>query len=147
MTQTDAGPAKPLPPMEGLARQFYEWCGRGELRFQRCVACKAWRHPPREMCPDCGSWEWEWVQSTGRGRVFSWTVATRALHPAFKEDLPYAAVVIEMDEGVRMVSRVVDCLPDELTVDMPVEVAYERVTEGVILPYFRRRKRANTGKE
>lgn len=140
MDQSEAAPAKPLPPMEGLAGQFYEWCRRGELRLQRCSVCKAWRHPPREMCPECGSWDWDWTKSSGQGRVFSWTVATRALHPAFKGDVPYAAVIIQMEEGVRLISRVMDCLPDELTVDMPVEVSFEQVTDDVVLPYFRLRR-------
>ncbi|HET8944540.1 MAG TPA: OB-fold domain-containing protein [Dehalococcoidia bacterium] len=147
MRDTDAVPAKPLPPADGLAREFYKWCGRGELRFQRCLACNPWRHPPREMCPGCGAWEWEWDKAAGHGRVFSWTVATRALHPAFKSEVPYAAVVVEMDEGVRLLSWVLDCLPDELTIDVPVEVVFERVAEEVTLPYFRRAHHPNGGKE
>jgi hypothetical protein len=62
------------------------------------------------------------------------------LHPAFKDSTPYAPVVVEMDEGVRLVSEVVDCKPDELTIDMPVEVLFDAVTPGVTLPKFRRKK-------
>ena len=71
--------------------------------------------------------------------MFTWTVATRAIHPAFEHDVPYAAVVVEMEEGVRLLSRVLDCPPDELTMDMPVEVAFETVTPEVTLPVFRRK--------
>jgi hypothetical protein len=71
--------------------------------------------------------------------VFTWTVATRALHPAFEPDVAYAAVVVEMDEGVRLLSRVLDCPPDELTVDTPVQVTFEAVTPNVTLPMFRRK--------
>ena len=133
--------AKPLPAMQGLAKEFYAWCKQRELRFQRCGDCGAWRHVPRELCPQCGSWKWEWARSTGRGTVFTWTVVARALHPAFQQDTPYAPVVIEMDEGVRLLSQVVGCAPEELTIGMPVEVVFEDVTAEVTLPRFRRLSR------
>jgi hypothetical protein len=130
--------AKPLPARRGLAREFYDWCAKHELRFQRCASCGAWRHVPREMCAGCGSMAWTWERSSGRGRVFTWTVAARPLHPAFAEDVPFAPAVIEMEEGVRIVSTVVDCPPDELVIDMPVEVVFEDVTPEITLPKFRR---------
>ncbi len=76
---------KPLPELVGHAKDFYAWCHRGDLRFQRCSDCDAWRHVPREMCAKCGSDEWKWVKSGGKGTVFTWTVAERAMHPAFVE--------------------------------------------------------------
>jgi hypothetical protein len=130
--------AKPLPVLEGLAGEFYGWCRRHELRFQRCTRCLAWRHVPREMCPACGSREWEWARASGRGTVFTWTVVARALHPGYAADAPLAPAVIEMDEGIRLLSVVVDCAPEELVVGMPVEVTFEAVTPEVTLPKFRR---------
>ncbi len=127
---------RPLPSTESLAGEFYSWCKRGELRFQRCTSCGAWRHVPRELCASCGSEEWEWTRSSGRGRVFTWTVVARAMHPAFQDDVPYAPAVIELDEGVRLVSRVA-CPPDELRIDMPVEAVFVDVTPEVTLPVFR----------
>ena len=133
--------ARPLPTMAGLAGEFYGWCRKHELRFQRCTACGAWRHVPRELCAACGSWAWEWARSSGRGTVFTWTVAVRAMHPAFQEAVPYAAVVIEMEEGVRILSTVTDCPPGELAIGMPVTVAFDDVTPEVTLPTFRRAPR------
>jgi uncharacterized OB-fold protein len=130
--------SKPLPAMQGLSGAFYDWCRRHELRFQRCRDCAAWRHVPREMCAKCGSWDWDWEQSSGRGRLFSWTVVARPLHPAFAEDAPYAPAVIEMEEGVRILSRVVDVPPDELAIGMPVSVAFDDVSPEISLPVFRR---------
>jgi uncharacterized OB-fold protein len=127
--------------MAGLAGEFYGWCRKHELRFQRCTACGAWRHVPRELCAACGSWSWEWARSSGRGTVFTWTVAVRAMHPAFQEAVPYAAVVVEMEEGVRILSRVTDCAPDELAIGMPVTVAFDDVTPEVTLPTFRRARK------
>ncbi|MBP1687292.1 MAG: hypothetical protein H6Q33_3435 [Deltaproteobacteria bacterium] len=138
MTETATPFNKPLPVLDGLAKEFYDWCKQHELRFQRCTDCGAWRHVPREMCAECGSWNWEWAKASGRGTVFTWTVVARALHPAFQSDTPYAPVVVEMDEGVRLLASVVDCPPDQLRIGMPVEVIFDAVTPEVTLPKFRR---------
>ena len=129
---------KPLPELEGFAADFYRFCKAGELRFQRCTDCGAWRHVPRELCAGCGSWSWEWAASSGRGTIFSWTVVGRALHPAFVDSVPYAPTVVEMEEGVRLLTEIVDCAPEELEIGAPVEVSFEAVTDAVTLPRFRR---------
>jgi uncharacterized OB-fold protein len=135
MTQTSTEYGKPLPTMAGFAKEFYEHCRQGELRFQRCTSCGKWRHVPRHKCGACSSWEWEWARSSGRGQVFSWTVVCRPMHPEFVE-VPYAPAIIEMEEGVRLVSWVVDCPPDELRKGLPVEVFFDSVTDEVTLPKF-----------
>ena len=137
MSEARPGTTKPLPVLEGLTGEFYEFCRRGALHFQRCSDCRAWRHVPREMCAACGSWEWSWQPSSGRGVVFSWTVVTRALHPAFQDATPYAPVIVEMEEGVRLLSRVEGIAPEDLAIGMSVEVAFETVSEDVTLPVFR----------
>jgi uncharacterized OB-fold protein len=138
MAGSEAGYWKPLPLMRGFTGQFYEHCRNGELRFQRCKGCGKWRHVPRNTCAGCGSWDWEWARSSGRGRVFSWTVVRRPMHPDFVQEVPYAPAIIEMEEGVRLVSWVVDCPPEELRTGMPVEVLFDAVTPEVTLPRFRR---------
>ncbi|MFP6626259.1 MAG: OB-fold domain-containing protein [Deltaproteobacteria bacterium] len=132
---------KPLPSTHGLGGEFYAWCRKGELRFQRCSDCEAWRHVPREMCAECGSFDWSWQASSGRGRLFTWTVATYPLHPAFKDDTPYASCVVELEEGVRVVTQITDCSPEELEMDMAVEVVFDEVSEEISLPKFTRSKR------
>ncbi|MBK7170192.1 MAG: OB-fold domain-containing protein [Gammaproteobacteria bacterium] len=130
---------KPLPVLEGLSGEFYAWCRQGELRFQRCTDCGTFRHVPRQLCADCNSFAWEWARSSGRGTVYTWTVVQRALHPAFGDATPMAPVVVEMDEGVRLLGNMIDCTPQELAIGMPVEVEFEAVTPEVSLPRFRRR--------
>ena len=138
MSVPDLTSATPLPRLVGLTKEFYDWCRRGELRFQRCGDCGAWRHVPRPMCAGCGSSRWEWARASGRGTIFTWTVAARAMHPAFRAAVPYAPVVVEMAEGVRLLSQVIDCPPDQLAIGMPVEVVFEAVTPEITLPRFRR---------
>ena len=92
---------------------------------------------PRESCAACGSFNWSWERSSGKGQIFSWTVVHRALHPGFASDVPYATVVIELAEGVRMVSRVLDLDPEQLCVGLPVVVVFDDVTPEITLPKFR----------
>lgn len=137
MIDTFAGLDRPLPVMSGLSKEFHDWCRQGELRFQRCSHCGAFRHVPREICAQCSSFDWTWEKSSGLGTIFTFTVVARALHPAFAKAVPYAPVVVEMAEGVRLVSRVVDCPPDQLAIGMAVRVDFETVGD-VVLPCFRR---------
>jgi len=129
---------KPLPKLDGLTKEFYDWCRQGELRFQRCKHCGSFRHVPREICAECSSFDWEWVRSSGRGSIYTWTVVERALHPAFGKSTPYAPIVVEMEEGVRLLTQMLDVPPDQLKIGMPVRVAFQLVTAEVTLPYFRR---------
>jgi uncharacterized OB-fold protein len=89
------------------------------------------------MCPRCGAARWEWSESSGRGRVYSWTVTHQALHPAFASETPYVVAVVELEEGVRVVSRLRGLPPDRLALDLPVQVEFERVADGIALPRFR----------
>jgi uncharacterized protein len=128
---------KPRPVLEGMTAAYYEHCARGELRFQRCDNCGAWRHPPRVLCAGCGSPRWSWGRSTGRGRIFTWTVVHQAMNPAFLAEVPYAVIVVETDEGVRVVTNLRGAGPEALRLDLPVEVTFEAVDDTLTLPMFR----------
>jgi uncharacterized OB-fold protein len=124
----DAKPYKlPLPRVGGYSAQFYKFCRDHELRFQRCADCGAWRHVPRDMCAKCGSSKWEWTRSSGKGKV-----------PQFADKVPYSPAIIELEEGVRMVSWVSDVKPDEFQLGLPVEVVFDDVAPDCALPKFRR---------
>ena len=129
---------RPLPRRRGMAGEFYEYCKKHELRFQRCTGCDTWRHVPRDMCAKCGSFNWEWAQSSGKGTLFSWTTVMQPMLPQFADRVPYSPVVIEMDEGVRILSELVDVPNEELRLGLPVEVAFDDVTPEVTLPKFRK---------
>src|SRR5690348_13688323 len=112
--------AKPVPRGDGLNGEFYAHAARHELRFQRCDDCGAWRHMPRYACAACGSAKWDWALSSGRGKLYSWTVTHRSFHPGFNEDVPYAVAVVEMEEGVRMVSQVQELPLSEYRLGRPL---------------------------
>lgn len=129
---------RPLPPRHPDSEAFWDFCRRRELRIQRCSACGTWRHYPRPVCDRCHARAFEWAPVSGRGRVYTWTVAHHAFHPGFAGDLPYAVVTVELEEGPRMISQVVDVAPEDLRIDMPVEIVFEDVAPEVTLPKFRR---------
>jgi uncharacterized protein len=134
MTTSDAPRALPQPV--GLAADWYAHLARGELRFQRCVGCGRWRHPPRHLCPACGSAAWFWTVADGRGVLFSWTVTHQAMHPAFADAAPYAVVVVELDEGVRVVSGVRGLEPADLHLGLRLRAEIDRVDDAIGLLYF-----------
>jgi len=132
---------RPLPqPDDDLDAAFWQHCAREELRFQRCGNCGTWRHLPRLRCASCGSGEFAWERSSGRGRVYSWTVTHQSPIPAFAPRLPFAALVVELEEGVRMVAGLAEADVRELRLDLPVEVVFERVGADAALPSFRPRR-------
>ena len=126
-----------LPILHGYTKEFYDWCHKRELRFQRCQQCGTWRHPPRPMCHSCHSLQWEWAPTKGKGKVYCWTTVHQALDPAFAETVPYAAVVVELDEGPRLTTWVTDISPDDLHIGMPVELWFDDVSDEVTLPKFK----------
>lgn len=116
---------------------YWEGAARGELLLQRCKDCGAFRHPPTPMCSSCTSLETEWVPAGGRGEVFSYTIAHHVVHPAMADKVPYAIVLIKLEEGPYIISNLVDCENDLVRIGMPVEVVFEKMTDEVTLPKFR----------
>jgi uncharacterized OB-fold protein/acyl dehydratase len=114
---------------------FWEGVERGELLLQRCESCGALRHPPRPMCPHCQSLDWEATRACGRGTIYSYAVTHYPEFPPF--EYPFATAIVELEEGARIVSNLVDADLDKLSVGMPVEVVFREVEEGLALPLFR----------
>lgn len=124
-----------LPAPVGLNADFYAFCARGELRLQRCTACRTWRHPPRFRCAACGSDGFTWEPVSGRGHVFTWTVTHRPIDPAFTP--PYAVVIAELQEGPRLVGNLRGIEPAELALGLPIVVEIEPVSDSIGLLWFR----------
>jgi uncharacterized protein len=124
----------PAPDPSGLSKPFWDGCQRGELLFQRCADCGAATHTPAYICSQCTSRALTWERSSGRGVVYSWTVVWRPQIPAF--EVPYAPVIVDMDEGWQMLSNLVGCAVDDVAVGLPVEVEFHAVASGFQLPYF-----------
>jgi len=125
----------PLPQPTELSKPHWDGCRDGVLRVQRCAACSRYVFIPQPICTHCQSDQLEWVDSCGRGRVYSHTTVHRPPRPEF--DVPYVVAIVELDEGWHMLTNLIDCAPESVKVDMPVEVAFQRMSDRITLPMFR----------
>lgn len=128
---------KIIPQVTDELRPFFEGARNGRLVVQKCDACGKLRFPPAVVCAECMSRNLSWVAVSGRGTVYSYTIMHRAYHPAFAGKLPYALVVVELEEGGKITSNVVGIDPHRLKCGMPVEVTFENITDEVVLPKFK----------
>ena len=132
-----ASPGKLVPRIDEESRGWFEGLARHELWLQRCGSCGTIRFHPRAVCTVCLSSEVAWERSSGRGTVYTFTVTFQNQAPGFREELPYVLAVVELGDGVRMLTNIVGCPPDAVRIGMPVEVVFEDVTPEVTLPKFR----------
>ena len=129
---------KPVPKYGADTAPYWEHVKEHSLHLQKCASCGKLRMYPRPMCDNCYSLESEWVPAKGTGKVYSWCTVFQPVHPAWKDELPFTIVEVELDEGVRIRSTVVDVPHDQLQVGMPVEAIYDDVSDEVTVVKFRR---------
>ncbi len=138
MTDGGGSTATPHPALWGVLYRssgpFWDAVSGHELKLQRCAGCQRWLVPPRPMCPGCNSMESEWVPVSGRGKVYSWVTYAESPHPGFPS--PHTVVLVELDEGPRLVSNPVGITADELEIGLPVQVVYEDVSDEFTLFKF-----------
>ena len=135
--------SKPLPRVDEESKGFWEALRRHELYIQRCRDCATQRHYPRAVCPVCLSDRTEWVRCSGKGTVYTFTVTYQNQGAGFRDSLPYVLAYVELAEGVRMLTNIVDCAPDTVRIGMPVEVVFDDVTPAATLPKFKPAGRAH----
>ena len=133
-------PDMPVPEVEALTEPFWTAARAGRLVIQHCTECGTYRHLPHVLCSTCQSSAHDWVESAGTGTVFTYTIVTHPVHAATAAVVPYNVVVVELDDcgGVMVPGNVVDCAPDEIQAGMAVTVVFERVTDEITIPRFRR---------
>ena len=120
----------PQPLIDSDSRMYWEGLALGELRLQRCDACSRYVFYPRSICPHCFSNQLSWVTATGKGTIYSYTVAHQA------HEVPFVIAIVELEEGVRMMTRIVGAQRERIAIGQPVRVTFESVDENVTLPYF-----------
>ncbi|HEY3673163.1 MAG TPA: Zn-ribbon domain-containing OB-fold protein [Acidimicrobiia bacterium] len=126
---------RPAPIVTEDSAAFWDAADEGRLVAQRCAACGRLRHPPRPMCPECNSLEVEVVELSGRGVVYSYALLHHPQHPAFEYPVP--AVLVDLDEGIRIVSNVVGVEPGDIRIGLPVHVEFVPTDGEHQVPVFR----------
>ena len=126
-----------LPDITPLTRPYWEGAQAGKLRLQQCLACSNTWHPPSPACAACGAPDFEWRDATGRGRIHSFIIVREALDPSFENRLPLVIALIRLDEGPLLISNILDCDPEHVSVEMPVGITWEPLSADIVLPQFR----------
>ncbi len=133
----------PIPIADEASEPFYAGAKEGKLMLVRCSQCGRHRLPGRDRCSDCWSTEAEWVQGSGYGKLYSFGLMHQKYHPAFAEVTPYNYAIVELDEGPRLVTNIVECPVEEMRTDMPVEAVFDDVSDETTLIRFRPRNEAS----
>jgi uncharacterized OB-fold protein len=124
----------PLPRPTAISAPHWDGCREGVLRVQRCTTCRVLVFIPRAGCPHCLTETLEWIESSGRGTVYSYSVVHRPQRPEF--EVPYVVAIVELEEGWQMLTNLVDCAPEIVRVGMPVAVAFRKMDDEITLPFF-----------
>jgi len=124
-----------LPNPTGASRPFWDGAAEEELRIQHCDACESWVFYPRKICPHCFDLDLSWKRASGDGTILTYTIVHDAAIPAYEDDTPYPLAVIELDEGPQMMTNILGCDVDEVSVEDEVQVTFED-RDGQLIPQF-----------
>ena len=132
---SEASSRIPLPRPTALSAPHWTGCREGVLRVQRCEDCDHYVFIPEPVCTRCLGERLAWVETSGRGTLYSYTVVHRPQQPSF--EVPYIPIIVEMEEGWHMLSNLKEIEPGDVVIGLPLEVFFERMSDEITLPYFR----------
>ena len=118
---------KPLPVPTPVSRPFWEGLADGKVRIQKCDACGTWVFYPRSRCSSCLSDRLRWRDVSGKGTLYTFTIARQPTSPHFADETPQLLAVVELDEGVRLMSLLHGCTIDEVEIGMPVRLCWDTI--------------------
>jgi uncharacterized OB-fold protein len=132
-----AAPRRDLPTVEDETRPFWDAARDGKFLIARCGNCHRAHHYPRPFCPFCWSEDVSWEAASGRATLYTYSTVYVNDLPPFAERLPYVAAVVDLEEGPRVMTNIIDCDPSALEIGMPVQVAFVELTDEITAPVFR----------
>ncbi|MBT3943769.1 MAG: Zn-ribbon domain-containing OB-fold protein [Chloroflexi bacterium] len=129
---------KPIPIPQPESDNYWEGAKAGELRLRHCDDCNQAYFYPRNICPDCGNNNTSWIVASGKAKIHTFAIVHRPPHPGFMDDIPYVPAIVELEEGPRMATQIVnvEADPSAISIDMPVKVVFESITDEISLPKF-----------
>jgi uncharacterized OB-fold protein len=128
---------KPVPVPTKETQPYWDGCKQHELRVQKCAACGHHQFYPRLYCTACMSDRVEWVKTSGRAKVLSYTIIYRPVTQAFAGNVPYVVAMVTLDEGPQMMTNIIGCEPETVHIGMPVQVTFDDWTEEISVPKFK----------
>ncbi len=128
---------KPLPEIQPFSEAFWEGTRNHKLLIQTCGDCDARIFFPRRQCPRCWSGNLHWVEASGRAEIYAFSVTYEGVEEVFRDDLPIVLAWVDLPEGIRIQTNIVDCDPETVAIGQQVEVVFRKVTDEITLPYFR----------
>lgn len=128
---------KPLPVPDEASQPFFTGARERRLMIQRCSACGMFMWPVKTRCINCLGAEIDWIQASGQGTLYSFVLMHQVLHPGFADAVPYNIAEVDLVEGLRIISNIVDCPNDQLRIGMALEVTFEDITDEITLPKFK----------
>jgi uncharacterized OB-fold protein len=137
VTPAGGRPRFDLPAPDVTTDEFWAATRDGRLLIKRCADCGRAHYYPRPFCSFCWSETVTWEEASGRGTLYTWSVVHQNDLPPFADRVPYVAAIVDLEEGPRVMTNVVDCEFDALRVGMAVEVVFREETDDVTLAVFR----------
>lgn len=134
---SDAEMAKPMPKPSKWSQPFWDNAKEGRLTLKRCTSCGHIDQPPYLYCTNCHSDAAEWIEATGKGTLVAYAINEYMVPFPFWDDMPYVLAMIDLEEGVRMISNIVECDHDALENGMALEVVFDKVSDDFTLPKWR----------
>jgi uncharacterized OB-fold protein len=125
-----------LPVIEAETQPFWDAAKEGRFLLRRCSACGRAHHYPRPFCPFCWSEDVPWEDASGRAVLYTWSTVFRNDLPPFGDQVPYVAAVVDLEEGPRVMTQLVDVEQDELAIGMALQVVYRPLSDDITAPYF-----------
>jgi len=132
-----AAPRFDLPTIEPETQPFWDALKEGKLLLGKCNGCGRVHYYPRPMCPHCWSEDVTLVAAAGRGTLYTWSTVFVNDLPPFNAKLPYIAAQVDLEEGVRITTIIVDVAPEKLSIGMAVDIGFEPISDDVTIPVFR----------
>ena len=130
---------KPVPVPQGESDYYWEKAKAKELWHRQCNDCGNAYFYPRDISPCCFSKDTSWIQASGKATLFTYAIVHRPPHPGFREIAPYVTAIVELEEGPKMPTNIVidDPTPENLQIDMALEVTFEDISDTIALPKFK----------
>ena len=132
---------KPLPEIQPHSKAFWDATKEHKFLIQHCKDCDSNIFYPRRDCPECWSNNLDWIEAGGQGTVYSFSITYEGVEEKFVADLPIILAWVDLPEGPRINTNIINCEPEDVSIDMPVEVVYVQATDDVVIPYFQPVKR------